>query len=75
MSDTLVHDEVVRASEAIMVVAEDHPEHRWSSSELRIATSYGGNHGALGLALVELIDAGRLVQDKHDKLIALPEHP
>jgi hypothetical protein len=74
MEMTTMHDsETALAREAILRVAREHDPYRWTSFDLRTAASYGGNHGALGIALVELIAEGYLQQSQDDKRISLPQ--
>jgi hypothetical protein len=66
-------DEVVQAREAILRVVREDAPYRWTSFDLRTAASFGGSHGAMGVALVELIEEGVLHQSPDDKRISLPE--
>ncbi len=70
-SESLVRDEVAEAREAILEVVRAHPDHAWRAFDLTGAARNGGDHGALGIALLELIDDGLLVQNPGDQLIRL----
>jgi len=72
-SETLIRGEVAKARRAIMEVARAHGAYRWRPADLRAAARNGGNPGALGIALDDLIEAGELFQSDNDQRIGLPE--
>ena len=65
-----IEPEVVKARNAIIRLGQTHPDVRWSSREIREAARNGGNPGALGLALDELLDDGTFVRDTQDQRIS-----
>ena len=61
-TDQAISEEIAEAQEALLSLASEQPEKRWTARELLTRARNGWSSAVMGLALRSLLDAGKLEQ-------------
>jgi hypothetical protein len=70
-TDVALANEIDAARAKLVELASEQPSRWWTAYELKVEARNGWSPGAMGLALRQLIEEGRLVQRPEDLLVKL----